>query len=102
MAEQEDCESRTDKASSGKRRRILVVDTRPGCWGLYHALATKGPEIVAVSSAAEAVQNIVDGPFAGALIDADLEGPIDGILYVRKPRFICDVVDLLKALGAVS
>ena len=74
----------TETASPAKCLRILVVDADPAWHGFCHALASKGLEIVAVSSAVEALQNAVDGPFAAALIDVDLKGTIDGIALARR------------------
>jgi DNA-binding response OmpR family regulator len=95
-------QSQSEATSSAQLGSILVVDTYPGSWDWSLALTAKGLIIVAVSKAVDAVAKVVAGPFDVALIEANLEGPIDGVALARRLKSLAPRLRVVLLAGGLE
>jgi DNA-binding response OmpR family regulator len=66
-------------------KRILLVSSEPFIsWGVAHVLISEGHHVIVAAEASEALKQVVDGKFDIGLIDACLNGTLDGAALARK------------------
>jgi CheY-like chemotaxis protein len=95
-------ESQTIAGGLVMGKRILLVSSEPGIsWGAAHALISEGHFVVVAGDASDAMKQVADGKFDVGVIDAEIQGPIDGAAFTGRLSKSAPAMEiLLIAAGA--